>query len=86
MIAAIILHNMITEDERTENDDAFLVEDGFVPFRIIPGTRIPYDNQQRRSINRQTRSNDQHLQLQSDLVDHLWNLKGNNEERENQLP
>ena len=83
MIAAIILHNMIIEDERAENDHDFLFEDGFVPFRIIPGSQIPSDNLQRRSMDRQIRSNDQHVQLQSDLVDHLWNLKGNNEINEN---
>lgn len=82
MIAAVILHNMIIEDERAEPDHAdhdFLFEDGFVPFRIIPGNCVPSNNLLQRSMSRQIRSSEQHTQLQLDLVDHLWELKGDAE-------
>ena len=46
MIAAIILHNMIIEDEGFDQDPEFLFDDGFVPFQIIPGGRVPSDNLQ----------------------------------------
>ena len=79
MIAVIILHNMIIEDEGTDNNQDFLFEDGFVAFDIVPGSRVPSNPLQCRSAIRQIRSQPRHVQLQADLVEHLWSLKGDEE-------
>ena len=75
MIAAIILHNMIVEDERNNPATEFAFDDGFAPFQIVPGSRVPSYMLQQRATMRQIRSQGHHTQLQLDLVQHLWDLK-----------
>ena len=81
MKAVIILHNMIIEDEWDLSLDQ--------QYEITPTTnytttanRITVKNDIERIIKRfrEVRDKTQHYQLRNDLVEHLWQRKGEQEE------
>ena len=76
MKACIILHNMIVEDERDNNemDFSYDASDG-IPTPTLISERsselLQFIHTQHRIRDRNT-----HLILQTDLVKHLWNMHG----------
>ncbi|ETN17200.1 hypothetical protein PPTG_21630 [Phytophthora nicotianae INRA-310] len=73
MKACIILHNMIVEDERGEGLP--YVYDNAAP--LDPSRETTSDLDHFIARHQALRSTQQHLQLKTDLVQHLWDLKGN---------
>ncbi|XP_038678744.1 putative nuclease HARBI1 [Tripterygium wilfordii] len=77
MIACVVLHNMIVEDERhlhpqLDNNTYEDIEEG-LPTPTVTHDRTPeFQDFIDRHIG--IRSRDVHSQLQSDLVEHLWNI------------
>ena len=76
MRACIVLHNMIIEDERDLSD---LEEDFDVnpSFNLGPGHDGSF--QQFLKEYEQVHSESLHKQLQNDLIEHLWQMKGDEE-------
>ena len=76
MKACIILHNMIVEDERDNNemDFSYDASDG-IPTPTLISERsselLQFIHTQHRIRDRDT-----HSILQTDLVEHLWNMNG----------
>jgi hypothetical protein len=71
MIACIIMHNMIIEDERDLGLEP-LVDLG-APVAITPSPFTFYDLQ---SGTREIENVQSHFALRNDLIDHLWMLRG----------
>lgn len=73
MKTCIIIHNMIIEDERDLNLD--------FPLDSTPSPRVSSDNpvefQEFVCRYRAVRSEEKHYQLRHDLIEHLWQEKGN---------
>jgi hypothetical protein len=78
MTACIILHNMIIEDERHIDEVERGDYEQFNETTLDPMSHAPtlefMDFIQR---HRQIRDRETHSQLQSDLVEHLWQLHSN---------
>ena len=62
MTACVIMHNMIVEDERDES----IFDQGF-----------DYQGEQFVQFHRELRDWHTHLNLQNDLVEHVWDHIGN---------
>ena len=71
MIACIIMHNMIIEDERGLRLEAF--QDLDVGER---SSRPHLSFREMQIRTRELKSLDHHYALRNDLIDHLWRLKG----------
>jgi hypothetical protein len=74
MKECIILHNMIVEDERGENLPC--VYDNPAP--LDPHRLSTSDFENFIARHRAVRSTQRYIQLDTDLVQHLWDIKGNN--------
>ncbi|XP_074355895.1 uncharacterized protein LOC141695556 [Apium graveolens] len=75
MTACIILHNMIIEDEREINTE----EENFDTNGEPTVTRIPRHQSTLEAflqMHQQIRDKQAHVQLQNDLVEHLWQIHG----------
>jgi len=81
--ACIILHNMIIVDEWDDEtlDQKYLKDNrdsAFVVDKVNRGK--PEDSQlisnHIRTVQKEYMSYTEHMRLESDLVEHLWNLKG----------
>ena len=71
MMACIIMHNMIIEDERDLRLEAFHDWD------VEEGSSRPHFSFREMQIRtREVESLDHHYALRNDLIDHLWRLKG----------
>nr|XP_034578261.1 uncharacterized protein LOC117842034 [Setaria viridis] len=80
MLACIILHNMIIEDEKDIEDDLFdLNEEGTTSTVQASTIAHGYDPVMEEVIQRsaEIRDREAHRQLQSDLIDHIWQKFGN---------
>lgn len=80
MLACIILHNMIIEDEKDIEDDSFdLNEEGTTSTVQASTIAHGYDPVMEEVIQRsaEIRDREAHRQLQSDLIDHIWQKFGN---------
>lgn len=82
IIACIILHNMIIVDEWEDPDldQRYLKEDDdFVVDEIQRGSQE--DSQlianHISTVRKEYMSYTEHIQLKADLIEHLWDLKGN---------
>src|SRR5215208_2788222 len=79
MKACVILHNMIIEDER---DDAGLDNDydgsSGSSAGLSNNTSSDFDAFMRRY--HAVRNSEKHYQLRNDLIEHLWQRRGNNSE------
>jgi hypothetical protein len=88
MIACIIMHNMIIEDEYDDPmlNDQYLFEPDETSFRVDPVRRTidPADSdlisKHISDVRREYMSRSQHKQLKADLVEHLWSLRGNDKD------
>ncbi|XP_062538357.1 uncharacterized protein LOC134206645 [Armigeres subalbatus] len=79
MRAYIILHNMIIEDESYNNSTCDIFEEAD---HFLQAEMLPMDSEADNFttfLNRYKKVHNKHLhyQLQNDLVEHLWNVKGN---------
>lgn len=77
MLACIVLHNMIVEDELHlhDFDDAYLFEDGWVS----PAPPAPIDHDIVAHIGqvlREVEDADIHFELKNDLIEHIWSAFG----------
>ncbi|XP_066310882.1 uncharacterized protein [Miscanthus floridulus] len=75
MLACIILHNMITEDEKDIEDDSFDLNEEATTSTVQPSTITQgHDPAMEEVLQRDTeiRDREAHRQLQSDLIDHIW--------------
>ena len=78
IIAAIILHNMIIVDEQDfpELNQNYLKErekdSSFKVFKVQRGTAQKHIA----TVRKEYMSYPEHQRLKADLVEHLWNLKG----------
>jgi hypothetical protein len=80
MLACIILHNMIIEDERDIEDDLFdLNEEATTSSVQQPTIAYAHDPVMAEVVLRDVEIRDRaiHKQLQSDLIDHIWQKFGN---------
>jgi hypothetical protein len=80
MLACIILHNMIIEDERDIEDDSFDLNEEASTSTVQPPTIVQaQDPIMAEVLKRDAEIRDQqaHKQLQSDLIAHIWNKFGN---------
>lgn len=78
--AVVILHNMIIKDEEGKPDlnEDYLFENTDVQVHVTPWppltfTRLTY-------VLKRMKNQGTMAQLKEDLVDHLWNVKGNDNE------
>ena len=77
--ACVILHNMIVEDERDHYayTQHYLADNpDRVPISLAPADHLPRTAARIRSALRSLQDERTHIQLQNDLVEHLWCLKG----------
>jgi len=75
MLACIILHNMIIEDEKDIEDDSFDLNEEATTSTVQPSTITQgHDPAMEEVLQRDTeiRDREAHRQLQSDLIDHIW--------------
>jgi hypothetical protein len=71
----MIMHNMIIESERDEpvvDDQPFDHEGPLVNLDQVPVEFVAF-----LALHQEIRNRGGHNRLQKDLVEHLWNLKGN---------
>jgi hypothetical protein len=73
MVACVILHNMIIEDERDHNLEAL-----FEPQNIGRQFRLGLPFEQYRQGTMDLEDVDAHLSLRGDLIEHLWAKNGMN--------
>lgn len=79
MKTCVILHNMIVEDER---DDTTLDYE----YDVSPGSSVELSNDTSPAFHeflrryRAVRDTDKHYQLRNDLIEHLWQRKGDYDE------
>ena len=75
MTACVIMHNMIVEDERDESifDQGFDYQDE----NIEPLHQDPTTFEQFAQFHREMRDWHTNLNLQNDLVEHVWDHIGN---------
>jgi hypothetical protein len=79
MLACIILHNMIIEDEKDIEDDSFDLNEEATISTVQPSTITQgHDPVMEEVLQRNTDICDReaHKQLQSDLIDHIWQKFG----------
>jgi hypothetical protein len=76
--AAIILHNIIVEEERNKyrSHDYLFEDDDYVPPIITQGQPIRSDWVTQRSRLAQSHNHVLSRQFQADLVDHIWTTMG----------
>ena len=79
MQACIILHNMIVEDER-DTDDPIDFDGTDTVVGQGHTTQVPFESFLERF--KSIRDSNVHYQLRNDLIAHLWNLKGDEDETE----
>ncbi|CAM6091188.1 unnamed protein product [Calypogeia fissa] len=72
LMASIILHNMIIEDERGEDHEDFRVEGG--PMLVVRRGSMPWKDYLAATI--ELESHTTHFQLRNDLIEHLWQRRG----------
>jgi hypothetical protein len=75
MLACIILHNMIIEDEKDIEDNSFDLNEEATTSTVQPSTITQgHDPVMEEVLQRNTeiRDREAHRQLQSDLIDHIW--------------
>ena len=74
MTACVIMHNMIVEDERPED----LAQQGFQyqGTNVVP-EHVPATFAQFIQFHNEMRDYQTHIQLQDDLVEHMWTHVGN---------
>jgi predicted MPP superfamily phosphohydrolase len=80
MLACIILHNMIIEDERDIEDDLFYLNEEATTSSVQqPTIAHAHDPVMAEVVLRDAEIRDRaiHKQLQSDLIDHIWQKFGN---------
>ena len=76
MTACIILHNMIIEDEREIHmEEEHFDTDAEIP-TVIPTRNYPRNLREFIQVHQQIRDKQTHIQLQNDLVEHLWQIHG----------
>ena len=81
--ACVIMHNMIVEDERDDYSltQKYLTEGpDFVPIVVTPAPTLPNTNDQIRSNLRGMYNAQRHIDLRTDLMEHLWVLHGDADE------
>jgi hypothetical protein len=79
MLACIILHNMIIKDEKDIDDDSFDLNKEVTTSTVQPSTITQgHDRVMEEVLQRNTeiRDREAHKQLQSDLIDHIWQKFG----------
>ncbi|XP_074373857.1 uncharacterized protein LOC141714224 [Apium graveolens] len=76
MTACIILHNMIIEDERDIHmEQEHFDTDAEIP-TVTPSRNHPRNLREFIQVHQQIRDKQTHIQLQNDLVEHLWQIHG----------
>ena len=83
ILCSIILHNMVVEDERdTYSSNEYLFEGNAPQPEVRPALALPMHwNEQRFNIRR-LRCGERSSQLQEDLIEHLWQMKGDEVEED----
>ena len=77
MKACIILHNMIIEDERDEAEAVDFDYEQIDEISCTPMSREPTNEFSKFiQVHKRIMDKEVHSQLQQDLVDHLWQLRG----------
>ena len=77
MKACIILHNMIIEDERDEVEAVDFDYEQIDEISCTPMSREPTNEFLKFiQVHKRIMDKEVHSQLQQDLVDHLWQLRG----------
>lgn len=72
LMACIVLHKMIIEDERGEEHEDFWVEAD--PLLTVHKGSMPWNDYL--AATRDLESTSSHFNLRNDLIEHLWNRKG----------
>jgi antirestriction protein len=73
MQACVILHNMIIEDERDEEDDFHYQQEGTRELTLEDyQNRDPLVLEEFLRIHKEIEDKSSHEQLRNDLVEHLW--------------
>ena len=75
LIACVIMHNIIIEDERNEDEDVVIHYEGVG--QLVSTTPPEQRNRTREfsdfiQAHRDVRNREAHQQLQQDLIEHLW--------------
>jgi hypothetical protein len=78
MKCCVILHNMIIENERGSDQEFFYESTSAIV--TTPEPQRSFNYSQFFSNYQQVTNSNLHYQLQNDLFQHLWSLKGQNEE------
>lgn len=82
VIACVILHNMIVEDERDRHlCNRYLFEDeDYDPPIIRPRNAIPDDWVAQRSRILRLQCSQSYIQLKTDLIEHIWSTAGDDQD------
>ena len=82
MKACIILHNMIIEDERVDDNELVAIASGIYDYDSlgtdgpIQVSRGPRPFEQFMATSRAIRDSNTHYALRHDIIAHLWTLHG----------
>jgi hypothetical protein len=80
MLACIILHNMIIEDERDIEEDQLDLNEEANTYSVQGGTisssRVNPEMEEVLNRNKELRDCSAHKQLQEDLIEHIWQKFG----------